>query len=51
MNTTTIGLKRNTDGIDLIVADNNYYIAYLTRLQAIQRITTAMTRPAAALPR
>lgn len=39
MNTTSIGLKRNSDGIDLIVADNNYYIAYLNTLQAIQRIT------------
>lgn len=41
MNSTTIGLKRNSDGIDLIVADNNYYLAYLNSLQAIQRITTA----------
>ena len=40
MNTTTINLKRNTDGVDLIVADNNYYIAYLTSLQAIQRVTS-----------
>lgn len=39
MNSTTIGLKRNTDGVDLIVADNNYYLAYLSSLQAIQRIT------------
>jgi hypothetical protein len=40
MNTMTIGLKRNSDGIDLIVADNNFYTAYLTSLQAIQRITS-----------
>ena len=39
MNSTTISLKRNTDGIDLIVADNNFYLAYLSSLQAIQRIT------------
>ena len=39
MNSTTISLKRNTDGVDLIVADNNYYLAYLSSLQAIQRIT------------
>jgi hypothetical protein len=39
MNSTTIGLKRNTDGVDLIVADNTYYLAYLNSLQAIQRIT------------
>ena len=39
MNSTTIQLKRNSDGVDLIVADNNYYLAYLTSLQAIQRIT------------
>jgi hypothetical protein len=41
MNTMTVGLKRNSDGIDLIVADNNFYIAYLSSLQAIQRITTS----------
>lgn len=39
MNSTTIGLKRNSDGVGLIVADNNYYLAYLNSLQAIQRIT------------
>lgn len=38
MNSTTIGLKRNSDGVDLIVADNNYYLAYLNSLQAIQKI-------------
>ena len=40
MNSTTINLKRNSEGVDLIVADNNYYLNYLTSLQAIQRITT-----------
>ena len=40
MNTTTIGLKRNSDGVNMIVADNNFYIAYLNSLQAIQRVTT-----------
>lgn len=44
MNSTTIGLKRNSDGVDLIVADNNYYLAYLNSLQAIQRITTSPGR-------
>jgi hypothetical protein len=39
MNSTTIQLKRNTDGVDLIVADNNFYLAYLSSLQTIQRIT------------
>jgi hypothetical protein len=39
MNSTTINLKRNTDGVDLIVFDNNYYIAYLASLQTIQRIS------------
>jgi hypothetical protein len=40
MNTTTVQLKRNSEGIDLIVADNNYYTAFLASLQNIQRITT-----------
>ncbi|MGO4334959.1 phage major capsid protein [Labrys sp. KB_33_2] len=39
MNKTTICLKRNQDGVNLIVADNNYYLAYLSSLQSIQRIT------------
>jgi hypothetical protein len=39
LNSTSVGLKRNSDGIDLIVADNNYYLFYLASLQAIQRIT------------
>ena len=38
MNTTTIGLKRNSDGIGLIVADNNFYVAYLNAIQPLQRI-------------
>jgi hypothetical protein len=41
MNTTTTGVKRNSDGIDTIVFDTNFYNAYLTSLQAQQRITTA----------
>ena len=41
MNTTTIGVKRNSDGIDMIVFDTNYYNAYLTSLQTVQRITTS----------
>lgn len=40
MNSTTIGAKRNTDGINLIVADNNYYLAYLTSLQTQQRVVS-----------
>lgn len=48
MNSTTIGLKRNTDGINLIVADNNYYLFYLNSLQAIQRITSEPTSAAGA---
>ena len=40
MNSTTISLKRNTDGVDLIVADNNFYLAYLNTLQTIQRISS-----------
>ena len=39
MNTTTIQLKRNSDGVDLIVFDNNFYAMYLSTLQTIQRIT------------
>jgi hypothetical protein len=39
MNSITVSLKRNTDGVDLIVADNNFYIAYLNTLQTIQRIS------------
>jgi hypothetical protein len=38
MNSTTLQLKRNTDGIDLIVFDNNFYQFYLASLQTIQRI-------------
>jgi hypothetical protein len=40
MNSTTISLKRNTDGVDLIVADSNFYLAYLNTLQTIQRISS-----------
>lgn len=40
MNSTTIGAKRNSDGIDIIVADNNTYTFYLQSMQNIQRITT-----------
>jgi hypothetical protein len=40
MNSTTVSLKRNTDGIDLIVADNNFYLNYLATLQTIQRISS-----------
>jgi len=39
-NSTCIGLKRNSQGVDTIVADNNIYLSYLSSLQAIQRITT-----------
>ena len=38
MNYATINLKRNSDGVDLIVADNNYYMLYLNSLQPLQRI-------------
>lgn len=44
MNTTTINLKRNAEGVDLIVFDGNYYNAYLTSLQAIQRVTSDRMR-------
>ena len=40
MNSTAIGLKRNSDGVNMIIADSNYYLSYLQSLQAIQRITT-----------
>jgi hypothetical protein len=39
-NKITLGLKRNSDGIDLIVADTNFYSFYLASLQTIQRITS-----------
>ncbi|MCA1400055.1 phage major capsid protein [Bradyrhizobium sp. BRP56] len=48
MNSMTISLKRNSDGIDMIVFDNNYYQAYLTSLQTIQRITTSPSSKAGA---
>jgi hypothetical protein len=39
MNRLYVRLIRNKDQTDLIVADNNYYLLYLSSLQAIQRIT------------
>ena len=39
-NNITLNLKRNSDGIDLIVADTSFYSFYLTSLQTIQRITS-----------
>ncbi|OBU84578.1 phage major capsid protein [Chromobacterium subtsugae] len=41
MNQLWINLLRGADKTDLIVADNNYYLAYLSSLQAIQRITSS----------
>lgn len=38
MNRVAGQIVRNTDRPDLIIADNNYYTAYLESLQAIQRI-------------
>lgn len=49
MNSTTISLKRNSDGIDMIVADNNYYLDYLSSLQTLQRIDTTSGDTAAGL--
>ncbi|NCW72455.1 MAG: phage major capsid protein [Actinobacteria bacterium] len=40
MDSLAVQLIRGTDKPDLIVADNNYYRAYLQSLQAIQRITS-----------
>jgi hypothetical protein len=39
-NKGTLNLKRNSDGVDMIVADTNFYSFYLTSLQTIQRIQT-----------
>lgn len=39
MNTVYLNTSRGRDKIDLILADNNYYRAYLESLTAIQRIT------------
>jgi hypothetical protein len=39
VNTTAISVKRNADGVDLIVMDNNYYALFLGSMQSIQRIT------------
>ncbi len=36
--TTTINVKRDGEGVDIIVADNNLYTYYVQSLQAIQRI-------------
>lgn len=38
MTSTAVQVKRNSDGVDIIVADNNYYLAYVTALQALQRV-------------
>lgn len=38
MNKVWVQLVRNRDKTDLIVADNNYWTAYLESLQAIQRV-------------
>lgn len=40
MNRIAVQLVRGTDRPDMIVADNNYYRAYLESLQAIQRVTS-----------
>lgn len=40
MNRLYVQLVRGTDKVDLIVADNNYWRAYLESLQAIQRVTS-----------
>lgn len=40
MNRVWVQLVRGADGVDLIVADNNYFRLYLESLQAIQRITS-----------
>lgn len=40
MNKVAVQLVRGTDSADLIVADNNYYTAYLESLQSMQRVTS-----------
>ncbi|MBC9904768.1 phage major capsid protein [Achromobacter xylosoxidans] len=40
MNRVAVQLVRGTDRPDMIVADNNYYRAFLESLQAIQRVTS-----------
>lgn len=40
MSTMAIRGNRGADGVDLIIADENYYSAYHNSLQAMQRITT-----------
>ena len=39
-NNIALNLKRNSEGIDLIVADTNFYGFYLASLQTIQRINS-----------
>ena len=39
MNAVTLQLVRGSDGVDIIVADNNYFNLFWQSLQAIQRIT------------
>jgi hypothetical protein len=39
MNRVYLATKRGSETTDLIVADDNYYLAYLESLQSIQRIT------------
>lgn len=41
MNTLYLRCQRQSDKVDLIMADNNYYQFYWASLQAIQRITSA----------
>jgi len=41
MNRLYVQLVRGADSPDLIMADNNYYVNYLTSLQSIQRITSS----------
>src|SRR6266576_560604 len=42
-NKITLNLKRNSDGVDMIVADTVFYGFYLASLQTIQRITDTGT--------
>ena len=41
MNTAWLNTKRNSDSIDLILADNTYYNYYWQSLQAIQRVQSS----------
>lgn len=47
-NTTTTGLKRNSDGVTIIVCDGNFYNLYLGSLQAMQHITNMADKTAGA---